>query len=167
MLRTVFVAFLCLTISCRNQTKEEATWENETIEVVSFPELETILENRGDQMMIVNFWATWCKPCVEELPLFEEARDSLAGQNLEVVLVSLDFPDKLESQLIPFVAKHNLQSQVILLDDPHENQWIPMVDGNWSGAIPATLMLKGTERKFFEKSFTRTSLYEEISKFIK
>ncbi len=84
-----------------------------------------------------------------------------------MILVSLDFPSKLESQLIPFVKERGLEPQVVLLDDPHENDWIPKVDSTWSGAIPATLFLKDGERKFFEKSFTRASLFREVTKFIK
>lgn len=167
MMRAILLIFLILAVSCKKQSKVDSVEENETIEVVNFSELEDLLNKRGNQLTVVNFWATWCKPCVEELPLFEEVRDSLGESDLKVVLVSLDFPDKFESQLLPFVAKHQLKSQVILLDDPHENEWIPKVDSNWSGAIPATLMLKGTERKFFEKSFTRASLFEEISELIK
>ena len=102
---------------------------------------------------LVHFWATWCKPCIDELPFFEELNDSLGGKELEVLLVSLDFRDKLESQLMPFVAERRLESEVLLLDDPHENEWIPRVDSSWSGAIPATLILQGPKREFFDKTW--------------
>lgn len=166
---TRLTLFICLLffLSCNVEEKQEQKRENDEIEIVSFPELQAMLDQKDDKVRVVNFWATWCKPCVEELPLFEEIQDSLGVKNLEVLLISLDFPDKLESQLIPFVQKHQIKPQVILLDDPHENEWIPKVDSTWSGAIPATLILKGSRREFFEKSFTRTSLNKEISKFIK
>jgi len=138
--------------------------ENDTIEVYNFEELSLFLEQEKDQMYVINFWATWCKPCIQELPYFEAAQKKYSG-DIKVILVSLDFTDKLESQLIPFVSEKSIQSQVILLDDPHENEWIPKVDSTWSGAIPATLMIKGSERKFFEKSFTEEELDKEILKF--
>jgi len=138
--------------------------ENDTIEVYNFEELSLFLEQEKDQMYVINFWATWCKPCIQELPYFEATQKKYSG-DIKVILVSLDFTDKLESQLIPFVSEKSIQSQVILLDDPHENEWIPKVDSTWSGAIPATLMIKGSERKFFEKSFTEEELDKEILKF--
>ena len=84
-----------------------------------------------------------------------------------MILVSLDFPDKLESQLIPFINKNDLQSQVILLNDPYENEWIPKVDSSWSGAIPATLIIDKNKRTFYEQPFTEEELEKEILKFIK
>ena len=138
--------------------------ENDTIEVYNFEELSLFLEQEKDQIYVINFWATWCKPCIQELPYFEAAQKKYSG-DIKVILVSLDFTDKLESQLIPFVSEKSIQSQVILLDDPHENEWIPKVDSTWSGAIPATLMIKGSKKKFFEKSFTEEELDKEILKF--
>ncbi len=163
-----FTLLICLLflMSCKKEEAKGLKWKNDKIEVVNFEQLEGILDQKDEKVRIVNFWATWCKPCIEELPFFEELNDSLGGEDLEVLLVSLDFPDKLESQLIPFVAERHLDPEVLLLDDPHENEWIPKVDPSWSGAIPATLILQGSRRKFFEKSFTRASLYEEVSKFM-
>ena len=154
-------------ISCKKtETKKVGLElsENDTIEVYNFEELSLFLEQEKDQMYVINFWATWCKPCIQELPYFEAAQKKYSG-DIKVILISLDFTDKLESQLIPFVSEKSIQSQVILLDDPHENEWIPKVDSTWSGAIPATLMIKGSEKKFFEKSFTEEELDKEILKF--
>jgi len=166
MIRVTLLVSLLFFLSCKKEEAKDQKWKNEKIEVVNFEQLEAILDQKDDKIRIVNFWATWCKPCIEELPFFEELNDSLGGRELEVLLVSLDFPDKLESQLIPFVAERRLESEVLLLDDPHENEWIPKIDSSWSGAIPATLILHGPKREFFEKSFTRASLFKEVSKFI-
>lgn len=159
-------ASLIFFLSCKKEVKQVQKWKNEKIEVMNFDELEAILNRKDGKVRVVNFWATWCKPCIEELPFFEELNDSLRDEGLEVLLVSLDFPDKLDSQLIPFVEEHRLESEVFLLDDPHENEWIPRVDNSWSGAIPATLILEGSRKRFFEKSFTRASLFEEVTSFI-
>ena len=166
MKRVVFSACLLLLLSCKNEKKEPVVPENDQIEVVNFQQLETLLSEQKEEVLVVNFWATWCKPCVEEMPYFEEVHDSLGGDDLKVILVSLDFPGKLESQLIPYVKDRGIEPQVVLLDDPHENDWIPKVDPTWSGAIPATLFIKQGKRKFFEKSFTRPSLFNEVSQFI-
>lgn len=138
--------------------------ENDEIEVYNFNQLELLLNEDKDQIYVVNFWATWCKPCIQELPYFEALQNNYKS-DVRVILVSLDFPNKLESQLIPFVNEHAIQSQVVLLDDPHENEWIPKVDTTWSGAIPATLILDGDKRKFYERSFSEEELEDEILKF--
>lgn len=158
---------LLLLISCTKKEKETVQTivsENTEIEVYNFDQLESFLSSNTDKTLVVNFWATWCKPCIKELPYFE-AIQTKYNDDVRVVLVSLDFSDKLESQLIPFVNEHAIQSQVVLLDDPYENEWIPKVDSTWSGAIPATLIINGAKRIFYEKSFTQEELEEEILKF--
>jgi len=158
---------LLLLISCSKKEKETVETivsENTEIEVYNFDQLESFLSSNTDKTLVVNFWATWCKPCIKELPYFE-AIQTKYKDDVRVVLVSLDFSDKLESQLIPFVNENALQSQVVLLDDPYENEWIPKVDSTWSGAIPATLIIKGDKRLFYEKSFTQEELEDEILKF--
>ena len=138
--------------------------ENDKIEVYNFEQLQNFLQSDQDQTYVVNFWATWCKPCIKELPYFEELQVKYKG-DIKVILVSLDFPSKLDSQLIPFITEKKIQSQVILLDDPYENEWIPKIDSTWSGALPATLILNSTKREFFEQSFTQEELESEIMKF--
>ncbi|MCB0806749.1 MAG: redoxin domain-containing protein [Bacteroidales bacterium] len=125
---------------------------------MDFDTFESLLHKDNDTLYIVNFWATWCKPCVKELPDFEKIRTEYNGQKVSVLLVSLDFPNKHEELLIPFVDKNNLQSEVIHLIDVDANKWIDKVSSSWSGAIPATLIYKGEFRKFHEGQMS----YEEL-----
>lgn len=162
-----FVICLLITLSCSKKDKKDVdVFENTEIEVYNFDQLEALLSVETDKILVVNFWATWCKPCIKELPYFEALQENHQEQ-LKVILVSLDFPDKLEKQLKPFIVKNKLQSQVILLDDPYENEWIPKVDSTWSGAIPATLIIDNKKKSFYERSFTKEELENELIKFIK
>ncbi len=120
------------------------------------------LQQKNDTTYIINFWATWCKPCIEELPAFEKINEKYSKQKVKVVLASLDFPERIERQVIPFIEKHNLKSEVVLLDDPDANSWIPRVSKEWSGAIPATIIYNQQERKFYESSFTFEELNTEL-----
>lgn len=120
------------------------------------------LQQKDDKIYVLNFWATWCKPCIKELPAFEQLNAEYKDKNVEVVLVSLDFPQKLESAVVPFINKKGLKSKVVLLDDDDSNRWIPLVDETWSGAIPVTLMVKNGERKFYERPFTFEELETEL-----
>ncbi len=134
---------------------------------MDFDSLEPYLHRDNDTTYIVNFWATWCKPCVKELPAFEKLHETTAGQKVKVLLVSLDFMKYYHSKLIPFIQKHNLQPEVILLNDPHSNVWIDKVSPQWSGAIPATLIYRGNRRNFYERSFSYDQLETELQTFMK
>lgn len=90
-------------------------------------------------------------------------RKNYKESGVEVILVSLDFPEKLESHVIPFIEKHKLQSKVVLLDDVNSNRWIPLVSEEWSGAIPATIIYNKNQRKFYERTFTYEELITELN----
>lgn len=131
------------------------------IPVYNFPALdEALLHKDNDSTYIVNFWATWCKPCVKEMPYFEKIAETYAEDKVKVIFVSLDFPDRLGTQVVPFIEKNNIRSEVVLLDDDDANSWIPKVSTKWQGAIPATVIYTKDKRAFFERSFT----YEELEK---
>ena len=134
-------------------------------EIVSynFDEFDVeFLQKKDDKIYVLNFWATWCKPCIKELPAFEQLNAQYKDDNVEVVLVNLDFPEKLETNVVPFINKKGLKSRIVLLDDDDSNRWIPLVDPNWSGAIPVTLMVKNGKRKFHERPFTFEELETEL-----
>lgn len=114
-----------------------------------------------DTTYVINFWATWCGPCVKELPYFEELNALYDGQPFKMILVSLDDPKQLESKVIPFLTKNKIESKVVLLADGKANSWIDKVDPSWSGAIPITLILRGNQKKFYEQEFDSTFELEE------
>jgi thiol-disulfide isomerase/thioredoxin len=125
---------------------------------VDFDQLEPRLTTNSDSVFVVNFWATWCVPCVKELPEFEKINELYSDRKVKVLLVSLDNPRHMESRLLPFIDKHNLKSEIVLLDDPRSNRWIPLVDDSWSGAIPATIIFTSKSRSFYEQVFTYAEL---------
>lgn len=135
------------------------------IPIYNFEELEPLLNKIDNKIYIFNFWATWCAPCVKELPYFEKINQEGKNDNLEVILVSLDMPSMWKSKLLPFIKTKNLQSEVVILNDPDQNSWIPKIDKNWSGAIPATLIYNRKKRKFYEHAFTYEMLNKEIQEF--
>jgi thiol-disulfide isomerase/thioredoxin len=132
------------------------------ISSVSYEQLKPIIHKTDSKVHVVNFWATWCAPCIKELPYFEEL-NKLEG--VEVVLVSLDFPKHKQKRLIPFVEKHKLQSKVVHLDDNDENYWINEISTTWSGALPATLIYTQNRRGFYEQSFTKEELFQEVKSY--
>lgn len=133
----------------------------------SFEEFEPILHQKEDKVYIVNFWATWCMPCIAELPYFEALQAKYPKSELEVILVSLDFKKHIEKKLIPFLEKKKIKSTVYLLDDPKANRWIDKVDPNWSGAIPITLFYSQESRIFKEQEFHSLDELEAIIQTLK
>ncbi len=145
----------------------ENTSDSVAIASLNFDELQQqYFQKKTDTVYIINFWATWCKPCVKELPAFEKIASEYKDEKVKLLLVSLDFPEKKETQVIPFVKKHNIKAEVVLLADDDANSWIPKVSPVWSGAIPATIIYKNENRKFYEQSFTFEELKTELTTFL-
>ena len=132
--------------------------QNQSIKVVDFNGLEPFLHRSGDTTYIVNFWATWCAPCVKEMPDFQKVVEKYRDNKVSFLFVSLDMPSTIESRLLPFITDHGITSQVVLLDDPDSNLWIDKVDNNWSGSIPATLIYTNHTREFYEKALRFSEL---------
>lgn len=123
------------------------------------------IHNNSDTTYVVNFWATWCKPCVAELPAFEQFRQSQQGKPVKVLLVSIDFKEDLHSKLIPFLKKNKYSSEVVLLDEVNGNAFINEVSPQWTGAIPATLITSRNKScaAFLEKKVTLEALETETA----
>ncbi|MFY0673506.1 MAG: redoxin domain-containing protein [Bacteroidia bacterium] len=132
-----------------------------------FNDFKPLLEKDNDTTYVINFWATWCKPCIEELPYFEAIGEKYKGQKLKIILVSMDFENRVKKGVIPFIEKNKIKSKVVVLDDPAQHEWIPKIDKSWTGAIPATYIYRSKKSKFYEQSFTKEELEKAIKPFLK
>src|SRR6476660_1613380 len=136
-----------------------------TVYTYDFAQLEQLLNKQTDSIYVVNFWGTWCAPCIKELPHLEAIGAKYKNQKVKILLVSLDMNKQVESNLLPFIKKKKLQSEVIHLHEPDANAWISKVNPEWTGAIPATVIYSGSKRKFYERSFTEAELETEVKQF--
>ncbi|HEY6977405.1 MAG TPA: TlpA disulfide reductase family protein [Chitinophagaceae bacterium] len=111
---------------------------------------------KSDHPLIVTFWATWCKPCIEELPLLQQTARQNKSAKVELVMVSLDFPEAYPKDILDFVNKKNISATFFWLDETDADHFCPAIDKKWQGSIPATLFVNGKNnyRKFFEKKIT-------------
>lgn len=128
--------------------------------------IAVLSRNSNDTTYVINFWATWCSPCVKEIDFFEEVHSSFHDSKVKVILVSLDFPNQVERRLIPFLEDKEITAQVMLMTDLDYNSWIERVDKSWSGAIPATLIFNRERRVFLEQELTRDELFENVSQIL-
>lgn len=118
----------------------------------------------SDTIYVINFWATWCKPCIEELPDLEKINAEFAAKKVKVILVSNDFKKDLNTKLLPFVKQKQLKSTVVFMDEPTPNDWINLVNESWSGSIPATLIV--SKKKGYEEFYERSLSYEELKEML-
>ena len=153
------ILLLSLNFSCSDKI-------NDSIEVVDFDSFYSKIDLSSDDTYVINFWATWCSPCVKELPYFEIVNREFSEKNVKVLLVSLDFPSQIESKLKPYLEKNKIKSNVILLDDSKMNKWVPRVSEKWDGGIPATLIVNSSNYNFYPNPFEKEELLSEIQKVI-
>jgi len=132
---------------------------------IRIPDLEKILSSKEDKLLVINFWATWCPPCVKELPHFQKVAKEYNKDKVSFLLVSIDFPSQIDSHLKPFLKKNNVTLDVALMMDTDQNEWIDKVDPSWQGNIPVTLMLNNVNktRKFHPGDMDETELRNMIN----
>ncbi|TNE64628.1 MAG: TlpA family protein disulfide reductase [Bacteroidetes bacterium] len=121
--------------------------------------------SESDTVFVLNFWATWCAPCVAELPEFERLTQAYADQKVKVILVNADFRSDVYTKLRSFLERKQLQSQVVYIDERTPNKWIDLVSPEWSGAIPATLVVRKSHD--FEQFFEKRLHYDDLEKAVK
>lgn len=144
------------------QPKEIVKAEGFSIPVYDFEGFQPYLEQQDETVYVLNFWSTWCRPCVEELPEFLRLADELSGQKVSFIFISIDFRKNLENAVIPFARARGMEKGVVMLNDPDANSWISKVDESWTGSIPATLIYKGPRREFHERKLS----YEELKSIV-
>lgn len=176
-MKQILALFILLLVSCKTDTKtetaqtdgvllEESNSEDIELEIHDYNGLEAYLNKKDEQTYVVNFWATWCAPCIKELPHFEALNANYNNENVKVILVSLDFPNQYEKKLKPFIKKHDLQSKILVLDDVDQNRWIPKINKDWDGAIPVTIIYNKDKREFYNRTFTYAELETELKQFL-
>jgi thiol-disulfide isomerase/thioredoxin len=141
--RLLFVStFLVFVIAANSQ--KIAKWK--------MKEVVNSYSAKNDTTYVVNFWATFCKPCNEELPDFIRLAEKYKKQKVKLLLVSLDLPSYVALRLPAFIKQHNYKTNHVWLNETDADIFCPMIDTKWSGAIPATIIInnKTDYKKFIE-----------------
>jgi thiol-disulfide isomerase/thioredoxin len=122
-----------------------------------------------DTIYIVNFWATWCVPCVKELPSFSIVHDLYKDKPVKVLLVSFDFKEQYPAKLQAWVSKKKLRTEVIWFSETNPTEYIPKIAPQWEGGLPATLLVnnKTGAQKFKADEITLDELKTWIDQQLK
>lgn len=148
--------FLILVIGVTGTDRMQA----QTVRLLKLEQLETRLTAGKDTTYVLNFWATWCAPCVRELPYFQRIHQKFKNSPVKVLLISLDAKNTLDKKVVQFIGRNKITAEVFLLDETNQQMYIDRISPLWSGALPATLIVQtGKERKdFIEGEIT----YEQL-----
>jgi thiol-disulfide isomerase/thioredoxin len=138
------------------------TLSAQAIEKWKIAKLEEYIKH-SHEPLIINFWATFCKPCVEEIPYFQGMAKKYKKEGIKLLLVSLDL-EEAYPKIKDFAARHKFTAPIVYLNETNADIFCPKVDEKWSGAIPASLFVnnKTGYRKFYEQQLPENKLEEEI-----
>lgn len=163
MKKTISLLFLFLFVGIQAQNKQ-----NE-LKIVNFSELNQLLQQDDGVLYVVNYWATWCKPCIDELPGFMEVYEQNQDRtDFKMILVSLDHPRLLKTKVKGFVERQKIKADVYILDvkDSPED-WMERVDSSWIGAIPSTVFYKNGKKLLFKQfQITQYELEDLVEEFL-
>jgi thiol-disulfide isomerase/thioredoxin len=129
------------------------------VEVIKKPQMMQMLAPQDNSVYVINFWATWCAPCVKELPAFKQLAENY--KDVKVIMISLDFAEDVEKTK-KLLNKKQIGFKTYLLDETKYDTWINDVEPSWQGAIPATIILKGKKRIFINEETSFETLEKKI-----
>lgn len=154
-IRYSFFLFFLMVLGFSMAAQEIPKWK--------LSDLQTAIE-KSERPTIFNFWATFCRPCIAEIPYFQELVKKYDSAGVQLILVSLDLSEAYPAQIKKFAGKRKFTAPIKFLDETNADLFCPAVDKNWSGAIPASLFInnKTGYRKFFEAELSREKLEREL-----
>ena len=138
--------------------------------ILTYPELQNqYFDIQSDTTLVVNFWASWCKPCKAEMPYFEQLREEFANKKVKILLVTIDVAEQIESRVKPYLLLNHIENEVVSVQDKVSPlKWIPLICPEWGGSIPITVVMNKTDGTYFETCFVSyEKLKEAVLPFVK
>lgn len=101
--------------------------------------LPTVIQEHRGQVVLVNFWATWCIPCREEFPDLVRLHQERHQDGLTIISISIDTPEN-EVRAGAFLEEHNVPFPTYITHTDELSKFLRVMDSTWTGAIPATFI---------------------------
>lgn len=108
---------------------------------IDAPGLATEIEARAGKVLLVNFWATWCRPCLEEIPALMALEDEFGEQGFELVAVSLDEPASADGVVVPFLARWFPDFTTWLSSERSMDDMVSVIDPAWNEVLPTSYII--------------------------
>ena len=141
----MFFVSIFFLINCQSQ-KEVQT----NVALIDSAKFQNIISNNNGSVLVVNVWATWCLPCVEEMPDLVEITDFYESESVKIIGISIDYPEEIQSKILPFIKNNKLNFPIFVNDFKNDEALINFLNEKWSGAIPATFIYDktGVQKEF-------------------
>jgi len=123
--------------------------KNIKVEEIDKSKLEKLIKNRKGKVLLLNIWASWCPPCKKEFPDLVKLAEKYKNSKVEIVGLSVDDKDDLQTEVIPFLQKNNANFKIYIQNFKNIEELISFFP-KWEGAIPLTVIFdkNGKEKKF-------------------
>lgn len=124
--------------------------QSNQIHAINTEELQKRISNE-DTVYVINYWSTTCIPCIRELPYFERLQEQYKNKPVKVLLLSFDFPEDYPQKLNNWVTKKKLNNEVIWFKEQKPNDYIPKLNPDWEGSLPATTIIYKKKNSYWFK----------------
>lgn len=166
----LFLLLSCTLVMCKQQSVPTPVNSSIT-DILVYKDFESfdreVLKPAKTSPTLINFWATWCVPCMEEMPILLELHRSEDYKDINFVFVNMDFEKDIETKVREYITKENIFAQTAVLDAPKPNTWIDKVNEDWSGAMPFTMVTNGDKVASHNGKFDKIEQVKELIKSIK
>jgi len=116
------------------------------VKIINTSDLNLIFDEVNGSALFINVWATWCEPCREEFPELVKLADNYKNE-VHFIGISVDDARDLSEKVIPFLKSQNASFENYLLKVKEPEDFINMLDKDWSGAVPATFIYDESGKK--------------------